>query len=69
MGTCLQDFRINRQGTRPIPHDIRVQSVTGVEHLQATVTFEEVPDCGCGALVAKLYLERGRWLVSDMAYQ
>jgi hypothetical protein len=68
METCLQDFRIHRQGTLPIPNDIHVQSVTGVENLQATVTFDEVPDCGCGALVARLYLEHGRWLVSDVSY-
>lgn len=66
MAACYEEYRLEQAGSRPVAHDIDVQEVTGVEGLQATVTFTEVPDCGCGTLTAKLYLEHGRWLVSEV---
>ena len=69
METCLLEFRMRRQATQGVARAIRVHSVTGVENLQATVTSDEVPDCGCGTLVAKLYFERARWLLDDVYKQ
>lgn len=65
MGSCLREFHIHRLGTLPVPHNIRVLSVTGVDGVSATVTYREVPECGCGQLTARLFDEDGRWLVSD----
>jgi hypothetical protein len=67
--TCLQEFQSRRDSALGPQRAIRVQSVTGVENLQATVTFTQVPDCGCGSLVAKLYFERGRWLLNEVYEQ
>ena len=61
--TCLQHFAARYSGLYPLPTGILVSSVSGVEHLSATVHFTEVPDCGCGDLAARLYFERGRWLI------
>lgn len=64
--TCRRMFRIHRLGTLPVPDNIRVLSVTGVEDFSATVNFVEVPDCGCGGFSARLYYEQGRWLVANV---
>ena len=65
MGSCLKEFHVHRLGSLPVPHNIRVDSVTGVDGLSATVSYHEVPECGCGKLTARLFDEHGRWLVSD----
>jgi hypothetical protein len=65
--TCLKEFHVHRLGSLPVPHNIRVQSVTGVEGLTATVTWTEIPDCGCGTFTGRLYFEHGRWLVHDIS--
>src|SRR5262249_5158322 len=50
------------------PHrNIRVVDVTGVENVSATVFFPELPDCGCGTVSARLYFDRGRWLVNHVS--
>jgi hypothetical protein len=64
LAACARDFRGHRAGD-PRPHNIRVTDVTGVERLSATVHFREVPECGCGNLVIRLYYRQGRWLVRD----
>lgn len=64
---CLQQFHIHRLGTLPVPTNIRVHSVTGVEGLTATVTWTEIPDCGCGTFTGRLFFEHGRWLVQDVS--
>ncbi|MGC4109587.1 MAG: hypothetical protein QM747_04005 [Nocardioides sp.] len=61
---CRRNLRIHRRDG--IPRNIRVTSVTGVENLTATVTFNEVPECGCDGIVARLFREHGRWLVASM---
>jgi hypothetical protein len=62
MAACLTAFSITKHET-PLLRNIYVSALSGVEHLSATVDFTEVPECGCGQLVARLYFENGRWLV------
>jgi hypothetical protein len=69
LDTCLQEYSSRREAPQGPQRAIQVQSVTGVENLQATVTFTQVPDCGCGPLVAKLYFEHGRWLLNEVYEQ
>jgi hypothetical protein len=66
MATCLEKFHVHRLGSLPIPKNIRIESITGVEDLSATVTYREIPDCGCGTFTTRLYFEHGRWLVRNV---
>jgi len=62
---CRQAFAVRHSGAFPVPEGISVSSVSGVEDLSATVHFTEVPDCGCGNLIGRLYFEGRRWLVRN----
>jgi hypothetical protein len=66
MATCRKKFHIHRLGSLPVPRNIRIQSVTGVENLTATVTYREIPDCGCGTFTTRLFFEHGRWLIQSV---
>jgi hypothetical protein len=54
MTTCLRQFHIHRLGSLPVPHNVRISSVSGVDGFSATVVYTEVPDCGCGTFTARL---------------
>lgn len=68
MAACRQELQARRSTGTPAPQNILVTNVFGVGGVQASVHFEEVPNCGCIAnLTANLYLLHGRWLVSSIA--
>jgi hypothetical protein len=64
LAACAREFRRHRAGD-PKPRNIVVSDVSGVENISATVHFQEVPDCGCGNLVIRIFHRHGQWLVSE----
>lgn len=62
---CARALRL-RHRDNPGLRNIRVSTVTGVEGLSSTVTFREVPECGCGDISLRMYFEHGRWLVNSV---